>query len=264
MPIYEYQCGDCCHELEAIQKLADAPLTDCPVCGKPALQKKISAAGFRLKGAGWYETDFKAGGKKNIAALAPLVGKSGWLTCSRFGVQSLESEDTLILAGFTDDQEPLDESACRRLFDLPGWTSGTAAVPPTVQKSLADAMARRQAEFLEALSAKNGQWFDTEMEKLDRWADDRRTALKVELEELDQEIKETKKSARLAPNLPEKLELQRKLRGLETKRDEAWRAYDAGSRDIDRQKDSLLDEISRRLEQKTEQTTLFTLQWRIA
>ena len=204
-----------------------------------------------------------SGSKKNIAALAPLVGKSGWLTCSRFGVQSLESEDTLILAGFTDAQEPLDESACRRLFDLPGWTAGTAAVPATVQKSLADAMARRQVEFLEALSAKNGHWFDTEMEKLDRWADDRRTALKAELEELDQEIKETKKAARMAPNLPEKLELQRKLRGLETKRDEAWRAYDTASRDIDRQKDALLDEISRRLEQQTECRPLFDVRWRL-
>lgn len=204
-----------------------------------------------------------SGGKKNIAALELLVGKSGWLTCSRFGVQSLESQDTLILAGFTDDQEPVDESACRRLFDLPGWTSGTAAVPATVQKSLADAMARRQAEFLEALTAKNGQWFDTEMDKLDRWAEDRRTALKAELDALDQEIKETKKSARMAPNLPEKLELQRKLRGLETKRDEAWRAYDTASRDIDRQKDALLDEISRRLEQKTEGQTLFIVRWRL-
>ncbi len=102
------------------------------------------------------------------------------------------------------------------------------------------------------------------MEKLDRWADDRRTALKAEIEELDWEIKETKKSARMAPNLPEKLELQRKLRGLETKRDEAWRAYDTASRDIDRQKDALLDEIIRRLEQKTECRTLFILRWTLA
>jgi hypothetical protein len=202
-------------------------------------------------------------GKKNIAALAPFVGKSGWLTCSRFGVQSLESEDTLILAGISDNHEPLDESACRRLFDLSGRVSGTPAVPSAFQDLLADAISRQQAAFLEALSAKNGQWFDTEMEKLDRWADDRRAALKAELEELDQEIKETKKSARMAPNLPEKLELQRKLRGLETKRDEAWRAYDAGSRDIDRQKDALLDEISRRLEQKTECKPLFTVRWKI-
>ena len=66
MPIYEYQCNDCGHELEALQKMSDAALKDCPECGKPALEKKISAAGFRLKGGGWYETDFKSGNKKNL------------------------------------------------------------------------------------------------------------------------------------------------------------------------------------------------------
>ncbi|MEJ2345057.1 MAG: zinc ribbon domain-containing protein [Gammaproteobacteria bacterium] len=67
MPIYEYRCSECGHELEKIQKISDLPLKDCPACGKPALQKLISAAGFRLKGGGWYETDFKGGKKKNVA-----------------------------------------------------------------------------------------------------------------------------------------------------------------------------------------------------
>ena len=67
MPIYEYSCQECGHSLEAIQKLADAPLTDCPGCGKAALKKQISAPAFRLSGGGWYETDFKTGDKKNIA-----------------------------------------------------------------------------------------------------------------------------------------------------------------------------------------------------
>jgi len=67
MPIYEYRCAECEHEMEKLQKISDAPLTDCPACGKSALQKLVSAAGFRLKGSGWYETDFKSGKKKNIA-----------------------------------------------------------------------------------------------------------------------------------------------------------------------------------------------------
>jgi len=68
MPIYEYRCEHCGHELEKMQKISDAPLTDCPECGRPALKKLISAAGFRLKGGGWYETDFKKSGdkKKNL------------------------------------------------------------------------------------------------------------------------------------------------------------------------------------------------------
>ena len=67
MPIYEYECKACGHRLEAIQKIIDDPLTDCPECSKPELKKLISAAGFRLKGGGWYETDFKSGKKKNLA-----------------------------------------------------------------------------------------------------------------------------------------------------------------------------------------------------
>ena len=67
MPIYEYQCEFCGHVLETIQKITDEPRKDCPKCKKPALKKMISAGAFRLKGSGWYETDFKTGSKKNIA-----------------------------------------------------------------------------------------------------------------------------------------------------------------------------------------------------
>lgn len=59
MPIYEYQCGECGHHLEKLQKLADEPLTNCPECGQSTLKKLVSAAGFQLKGTGWYATDFK-------------------------------------------------------------------------------------------------------------------------------------------------------------------------------------------------------------
>ncbi|MES2824252.1 MAG: zinc ribbon domain-containing protein [Pseudomonadota bacterium] len=70
MPIYEYRCEACDHIEEALQKMSDAALVDCPACSKPELKKQISAAGFRLKGGGWYETDFKSGSKKNIAGEA--------------------------------------------------------------------------------------------------------------------------------------------------------------------------------------------------
>jgi len=66
MPIYEYQCESCGHELEKLQRISDDPLKDCPDCGAAELRRLVSAAGFRLKGAGWYETDFKKGDKKNL------------------------------------------------------------------------------------------------------------------------------------------------------------------------------------------------------
>ena len=66
MPIYEYQCDACSSETEVLQKISDSPLEICPKCGEAALRKKISAAAFRLKGSGWYETDFKTGKKRNV------------------------------------------------------------------------------------------------------------------------------------------------------------------------------------------------------
>ena len=69
MPIYEYRCGSCSHELDALQKLSDSPLRKCPACGRLTLRRLISAPVFRLKGGGWYETDFK-GDKENKRNLA--------------------------------------------------------------------------------------------------------------------------------------------------------------------------------------------------
>ena len=66
MPIYEYRCDDCDHQLEVVQKLSEEQTVSCPECKKESF-KIISAAGFRLKGDGWYETDFKSGKKKNVA-----------------------------------------------------------------------------------------------------------------------------------------------------------------------------------------------------
>ena len=77
MPIYEYQCQQCHHRLEILKKMSDAPLVTCPACGQDALKKLVSAAAFRLKGSGWYETDFKQDGKRNLAGDAPNKSESG-------------------------------------------------------------------------------------------------------------------------------------------------------------------------------------------
>lgn len=63
MPIYEYRCTDCGLQKEFLQKVSDAPIAACPACGGASFSKMLSAAGFHLKGSGWYATDFKGGGK---------------------------------------------------------------------------------------------------------------------------------------------------------------------------------------------------------
>ena len=90
MPIYEYQCEACGHRLEKLQKIADDPLKDCPACGKAELKKLVSAAAFRLKGGGWYETDFKTGSKKNVSG-GSGSGSSGGSSSSDSGTSGSAS-----------------------------------------------------------------------------------------------------------------------------------------------------------------------------
>lgn len=94
MPIYEYRCEACGHTLDALQKVADAPLSDCPECGESTLKRLISAPAFRLKGSGWYETDFKSEKerKRNLAESAS--GDSGGKSVDGDGGKSGDSSDS--------------------------------------------------------------------------------------------------------------------------------------------------------------------------
>jgi hypothetical protein len=200
---------------------------------------------------------------RKIAALDPYVGRAGWLSCAALSVTAMDTEDHLLFAGIEDTGEPLDNTACRRLFDLSGTSGTSRTVPPSIEAALVETHEHRRRALLEELSARNGRWFDIEMDKLDRWAEDRRASLKVSLQELDEALKAAKRAARLAPNLPEKLARQREARLLETRRDQTWRDYDHASREVDDRKEALLDETSRRLEQRSDLSVLFTLRWRL-
>jgi hypothetical protein len=201
---------------------------------------------------------------KKISILESLLGKSGWLACSRFTLSAIEPEDHLILVGSTQDGAWLEEDQCRRLFDLPGEVGGAVQAAEVPRPRLEEASLRARQVLLADQAERNGKWFDQEMDKLDRWAEDRRASLKSELADLDDQLKVARKAARLAPTLPEKLERQREIRTLEGRRDEAWRSFDAASREVDRQKDAVLDDISRRMTQTTEYENLFILRWTLS
>jgi superfamily II DNA or RNA helicase len=204
-----------------------------------------------------------SGSGKNIAILSPYLGKKGWLRVSRLSVVALETEDHLLFSAITDDGTALDDAQCKRMFDLLAAEGGAIDLPSTVRATLDKYATEYRQSTLEEMSTRDGRWFDIEMDKLDRWAEDRRATLKAALDELDDALKQARKAARTAPSLPQKLERQREVRKLETRRDEAWREFDQASRELDRQKDTLLDGIAKRLEQHIEEEELFTIRWRI-
>lgn len=230
--------------------------------GHPLAQRVIEAA-FKLTPEPSDVTFDYSGTRKNISIVGDLVGKSGYLICAKLTMTALETEDKLVLVGVTDDGEVVDDHQARRFFDLPARVHTSITIPETISTHLDSALRTQKQLILDAASTRNGNWFDSEMEKLDHWAEDRRASLKSELADLDANLKEAKKAARLAGSLPEKLEKQRLVRNLESKREEAWRSYDQASREVDRQKDALLDEISNRLEQHMRETRLFVIRWRI-
>jgi len=140
--------------------------------------------------------------------------------------------------------------------------SGTAMTARKRETMPRDADQTRK-RILEELAVRPAQWFDDEMEKLDNWAEDKRAGLKADLKDYDDQIKAMKKDIRLAGGLPEKLSLQRKVRDLESKRDVAWRAYDEAAKDIETQKDKLLDSVEDRLGQDVSDETLFVIEFEI-
>ena len=203
--------------------------------------------------------------RRRIAVLEGIRGRTGWLGVSSLKLSALEEEEHLLLAGVTDSGDALDTDQCRRFFFLPGMDAegGDLSVPDDLRQHLHLALEREQTVLADQMSTRHANAFDAEMDKLDRWAEDRRNGLKAALDDLDSQIKETRKQARLAANLPEKLKLQRELKNLESKRDEAWRGFDEAARQIEKQKDTLLDEISQRLHQEMQLEPLFTLRWEV-
>ena len=204
-----------------------------------------------------------SGNRTRLAVLQPLLAKSGWMTCELLAITGLETEDALLFTGFTDDHEELTADVCKRLFDLDARVDSEAQPGADTAVSLASGLGEVKRQHLAEMTERNASWFDGEMDKLDRWADDRRTDLRGTLDDLDGELKEKRRSARNAPNLPDKLRLQREIRQLEVRRTDAWRAFDDGSRDIDTQKEALLDDIGKRLRQYSNTEPLFTLRWEV-
>ncbi|MFN3569859.1 MAG: FmdB family zinc ribbon protein [Polaromonas sp.] len=112
MPIYAYKCESCGHQKDVLQKMSDAPLTDCPQCGAPAFKKQLTAAGFQLKGSGWYVTDFRGGG--GATAVPPVSG----------------SEAPAPAAGDSKPAESAATPAAAPAAAAPASPAGGSATPP--------------------------------------------------------------------------------------------------------------------------------------
>jgi hypothetical protein len=206
---------------------------------------------------------------KKISILEPFVGSSGWLCLTNVSITSFETEDHVIFAGFDDAGKELDAEQCARLFSLPAIVGSDDALATLrdggskAEACIAEINHARETEILTACTERNGNFFDAEMGKLDKWAEDVKNSIEIELKGLDKEIKFRKTEAKKILNLEEKVRAQREIKDMEKTRNALRQNLFQSQDDIDAKKERLINEIEARLKQKVTKDRLFLVRWRV-
>ena len=196
-----------------------------------------------------------------ISILEKFIGQSGLLKLTKMTIDSFEKEDYLIFSAVTNTGETLDAEQCSKLFSIPAQVSNLKN--QITEEQLNDLYKQDKVKIIDEISIRNSKNFDTEMDKLDFWAEDRKKTLEQKLKEMDKNIRELKRSARRANSLPEKIKLQKQANDMENKRDKEWKEYDTAKKEIELKKDQLIDEIQSRLEQTIKEDIIFEIEWEI-
>lgn len=192
-----------------------------------------------------------------------LRGKQGYLTLTSLAVESYEREEYLLFSGLDSDGVALDQEACEKLFSCMAESVTPAHIPESVQQRLtADSQRHVKATISQSLEANNKHFFEAR-EKLEKWADDLVLAAEKALRDTKEQVKVAQRQARLATNLDEQHEIQHRIQKLEKQqrrqRQEIFQVED----DIIEKRDGLIESLEKRLTQKTETRTLFTLEWAV-
>lgn len=226
----------------------------------PLAQSLIEQAIARQLPPATLELDYASHGAR-IAVLEPLQGQHGWLELVKVRVKAFDETEHLVLVGTADDGTELDEDVCDKLLALPVRVSYSDDVRPD---GLDPLRATRVASVLQLVEVKNAQFFDEEVRKLDRWAEDLKQSLEREIKELDKEIREAQRASRIAPRLEDKLAAQRKVHDLEDKRKRMRRDLFDQQDEIDKKRDGLIAGMERQLKQEHTVESVFCIRWEMA
>ncbi len=228
--------------------------------GHPLAEGLIARAKERQLAPRELSLDYSRRGAR-IMVVERLLGQCGWLRIEQLTVESLDTEETLLLTGITDDGRVLDRETCEKLLTIPAVVGDHVSIDETVLSSLEANIQSQVKNVLANSESRNELFFDAESDKLDRWADDLKENLERELKNIEVEIREAKKLKRLSGDLQSKLAAQKRVNELEQQRNHKKRTlYDAQDQ-IELRKDSLIADVEARLQQKTNRQDLFTIRW---
>lgn len=198
-----------------------------------------------------------------ISYLEQFIGKSGWMSLQYLNVNSFENEEYLVFSCFTDDGLAISSDMAKRFFSIDAQVVNDIVVPNDIELKLTEIAFANKQEVINENALRNFQFFDTEMDKLDQWADDMKISLEKEIKDLDAEIKLKKGESKRTMQLEAKIQLQREVKDLEKKRSDKRQRLFAAQDEIDVRKENLLSDIEDRLNQKITEKKLFSINWKI-
>jgi len=203
------------------------------------------------------------GAVKRVAALESYMGKSGWMQVSLLSINSFELEEYLLISCLTEDGEILSGEIASKFFGLSHTQNKELSLDYRMRDSIQKQMLIEQQACLSEAQLRNSEYYNEEIDKLEKWADDMKHSLEKEIKDLEAEIKLKKAESRKVIDLSFKLKLQRDIKDLEKKRNEKRKHLFEAQDQIDERKESLLNEIESRLQQDIQLKNLFILHWNL-
>ena len=206
---------------------------------------------------------FKYNPKEKITVLQNLIGQTGWLQINLLEINSFEVEQHLLFACISDEGEQIAADDAKRLFSLLATENELVQMPQNMIESCQNIIKEEKTEIITQNDTRSGEFFETEIDKLEQWAKDMEISLDKEIKDLVAEIKLKKIEARNAKLLDEKVKLQRMVKELDKKRKEKVASIYAAQTQIEEDKDVLISEVEEKLKQTITQTNVFSIQWEI-
>jgi adenine-specific DNA-methyltransferase len=198
----------------------------------------------------------------HASALERYCGNSGWLEVAKLSAKSVgESEETLLISACDAHGEAMEPEVAKKLFSLRGEAGSSVTGEPPA--AILEIRERLRAGYLEDLATRNQTYFEEEVDKLDRWAEDLKQALERELKDLDAEIRAARKASKAGVTLADKLEAQKVIKNLELKRMRKRRELFDAQDDVDRRRSNLIEETERQLETSTTCEVVLCCRWRL-
>ncbi len=201
--------------------------------------------------------------KSIITILSPFVGKEGALILSKYTVDAFETEDNLIISAIDEDGEIIESEIIKKLFQLSASTIVLSQIDVSIQKKLEDLEQKNISLVSTKIAEKNADFFEHEVDKLDKWSDDVKIALELDLKKIDIDLKTEKTNAKKILILEQKLNAYKIIKDMEKKRNEMRKKLFETQDDVDLRKDELIANVESRLKQNSKLEKLFTIKWKV-